>query len=111
MRLLTFINKNLIDKLFTSVRNILYCTFILAVGKHIHDHPPAFLAENQFVSYIGLPIIGFGLFLFLLHLADGINEISKLNYNFWLKMILCFIHVYLTVVLLIVVWFYRVNIS
>lgn len=106
-----FIDSNLIEKLFANIRNVLYCTFILAVGSYTHDHPPDFLSGTQLDPYFGYPLIAIGLFLFLLHLVDGLNQILKIKYNSLIKSFLCLIHVVLTGWLVIVVLLFRIKLS
>lgn len=106
-----FIDNNLIEKLFANIRNVLYCSFILAVGLYTHDYPPDFLSGTSLDPYFGYPLIAIGLFLFLLHLVDGLNQILKIKYNSLLKSFLCLIHIVLTGWLVIVVLLFRMKLT
>lgn len=104
-----FLDSNLIGKLFVHIRNVFYCSLILAVGSYTHDHPPDFLRGTPLDPYWGFPLIAIGLFLFLLNLADSLNQILKIKYNSLVKMFLFLIHVVVTGWLVMVVWFFRMK--
>ena len=76
-----FLDSSLIGSLFTHIRNVFYCSFILAIGSYFHDHPPDFLLETPYASYLGYPLITIGLCLFMVNLLNSITNIKKLQYN------------------------------
>ena len=104
-----FLDSNLIEKLFVYLRNVFYCSLILAVGSYTHDHPPDFLRGTPLDRYFGYPLIVFGLVLFLLNLVNAFNHIRKIKYNSLVKTLLFLIHVFVTGWLAIVVWFFRMK--
>ncbi len=104
-----FIDSNLIEKMFVYIRNIFYCSLILAVGSYTHDHPPDFLRGTPLDRYWGYPLIAIGLFLFLLNLVDSLNQILNIKYNSIIKIFVFSIHVVLTGWLVMVVWFFRMK--
>jgi hypothetical protein len=104
-----FLDSNLLEKLFVHIRNVFYCSLILAVGTYTHDHPPDFLRGTPLDPYFGYPLIAIGLFLFLLNLVDSLNQILKIEYNSLAKIFLILIHVVLTGWLAMVMWFFRIK--
>ncbi len=104
-----FRDSNLIERTFVNIRNVLYCSLILAVGSYTHDHPPDFLRGTPLDSYSGYPLIAIGIFLFLLNLVDSLNHILKLKSNSFVKIFVFSIHVVLTGWLAMVVWFFRMK--
>ena len=104
-----FLDSNLVEKVFGHVRNVFYCSLILAVGSYTHDYPPDFLRGTPFDPYWGYPLIGIGLFLLLLNLVDSLNQILKSNYHFLLKILVFSIHIVVTGWLAMVVWFFRMR--
>ena len=104
-----FLDSKLIEKLFVHIRNVFYCSLILAVGSYTHDHPPDFLYGTPLDPYFGYPLIAIGLFLFLLNLVDSLNQILKIKYNSLAKIFLFLIHVVLTGWLAMVMWFFRMK--
>lgn len=104
-----FFDSNVLEKLFVSIRNVFYCSLILAVGSYTHDHPPGFLRGTRLDPYWGYPLIGIGLFLFLLNLVNSLNQILKLKYNSFVKIFLFLIHIVLTGWLVVVVWYFRMK--
>lgn len=104
-----FHDSNLIEKMFVNIRNVLYCSLILAVGSYTHDHPPDFLRGTPLDPYWGYPLIAIGIFLFLLNLVDSLNQILKLKYNSFVKIFVFSIHVVLTGWLAMVVFFFRMK--
>ena len=104
-----FLDSKLIEKLFVYIRNVFYCSLILAVGSYTHDHPPDFLRGTPLDPYFGYPLIGIGLFLFLLNLVDSLNQMLKIKYNSLAKIFLFLIHVVLTGWLAMVMWFFRMK--
>jgi hypothetical protein len=104
-----FLDSDLVEKVFAHVRNVFYCSLILAVGLYTHDHPPDFLLGTSFDPYWGYPLIGIGFFLFLLNLVDSLNRIPKSNYPSLVKIFVFSIHVVVTGWLAIVVLFFRMK--
>lgn len=102
-------DSNQIEKVFAHIRNIFYCSLILAVGLYTHDHPPGFLRGTPFDPYWGYPLIAIGIFLLLLNLADSLNQILKSDYHFAVKISVFSIHVVATGWLAMVVGFFRVK--
>ena len=104
-----FLDSDLLEKLFVHVRNVFYCSLILAVGLYTHDHPPGFLLGTSFDPYWGYPLIGIGFFLFVLNLVDGLNRILKSNYPSLVKIFVFSIHVVLTSWLVMAMWSFRMK--
>ena len=104
-----FLDSNVIEKLFVSIRNVFYCSLILAVGSYTHDHPPEFLQGTRLDPYWGYPLIAIGLFLFLLNLVDSVNQLVKMKYNSFAKIFLLLIHIVLTGWLVVIVWYFRMK--
>ena len=104
-----FFDSNLLEKLWAQIRNLFYCSLILAVGSYTHDHPPGFLRGTPLDPYWGYPLIAIGLFLFLLNLVDSLNQVLKINYNAWVKTLLIAIHGVLTSWLVMVMFFFRMR--
>ena len=98
-----------LDGLFAYIRNILYCSLILAVGSYTHKSPPEFLRELPLAPYLGYPMIVGGIVLFLLNLAFGLNRIFKLKVHVFVKSLLVLAIVYLTSWLVMVIWFFRIR--
>ena len=96
MWLKIFRDSNLIEKMFVNIRNVLYCSLILAVGSYTHNHPPDFLRGTPLDPYWGYPLIAIGIFLFLLNLVDSLNQILTIKYNSFVKIFVFSIHVVLT---------------
>jgi hypothetical protein len=104
-----FFDSNLVASLFLHIKNVFYCSFILAIGSYIHDYPPDFLPETPYASYLGYPLITIGLCLFMVNLLDSINHIKKLQYNMFVKIFLSLIHIILTGWLATVAWVFRMR--
>jgi len=104
-----FFDTKLLETLWAQIRNVFYCSLILAVGSYTHDHPPDFLLGTPLDPYWGYPLIAIALFLFLLNLADGLNQVLKINYNALVKTFLILIHGVLTSWLVMVMWFFRIR--
>lgn len=104
-----FLDSNLIGKMFVYIRNVFYCSLILAVGSYTHDHPPDFLRGTPLDPYWGYPLIAIGIFMFLLNLVDSLNQILKIKYNSFVKIFVFSIHVVLTGWLAMVVWVFRMK--
>ena len=85
-----FLDSSLIGSLFSHIRNVFYCSLILAIGSYIHAHPPGFLLETPYASYWGYPLITIGLYLFVVNLLDSINHIQRLQYNMFVKISVIF---------------------
>ncbi len=109
MWLKIFRDSNLIEKMFVNIRNVLYCSLILAVGSYTHNHPPDFLRGTPLDPYWGYPLIAIGIFLFLLNLVDSLNQILTIKYNSFVKIFVFSIHVVLTGWLAMVVFFFRMK--
>ena len=103
------LDSNLLERFFAHIRNVFYCSLILAVGSHTHDHLPEFLRGTSLSQYWGYPLIGIGLMLFLMNLVDGLSQVLKTRYNLFVKVLLSLIVIVLTCWLVLVVWFFRVK--
>ncbi len=104
-----FFDANLLERLWAQIRNVFYCSLILAVGSYTHVNPPGFLRGTALDPYWGYPLIAIGLFLFLLNLLDVLNQVLKINYNAWVKTLLIAIHGVLTSWLVLVMFFFRIR--
>ena len=104
-----FFDTNLLEKLWAQIRNIFYCSLILAIGSYTHVNPPGFLRGTPLDPYWGYPLIAIALFLFLLNLVDALNQVLKINYNAWVKTLLIAIHGVLTSWLVMVMFFFRMR--
>ena len=98
-----------LEGVFAYVRNVFYCSLVLAVGSYTHKHPPDFLRGIPLDHYLGYPVIAVGFLLFLLNLAYGLNQILKLKYNSWIKAFLFLVSIYITGWFVMVVWLFRVK--
>ena len=98
-----------LERIFVYVRNVLYCSLILAVGSYTHKNPPAFLQRLPGDPYWGYPLIAFGILLFSLNLAVILNEIWKLKAHSLIKTLLVLLSVYLTSWLVAVIWLFRIR--
>ena len=104
-----FLDSSVIRTIFEHIRNIFYCSLILAVGFYTHDHPPAFFDGSRFDGYWGYPLIGVGLFLFLLNLADSVILIMKSKFSLWFRLVGSLFTIFATTWLVIVVGLFRVR--
>ena len=104
-----FSDSTWLDGLFSYIRNILYCSLILAVGSYTHKNPPEFLRVLPLDPYWGYPLIAAGILLFVFNLASGLNQIVTLKVHALVKSLLVLASVYLTSWLVIVIWFFRIR--
>jgi hypothetical protein len=104
-----FVDSSVINRLFLHIRNVFYCSLVVAVGSYIHDSPPDFLPETPYTSYLGYPLIIIGLFLFIVNLLDGINHIMKHQYGLFVKIFLILINLILTGWLATMAWVFRIQ--
>ncbi len=72
---------NRLDPLFLHVRNWVLCAFILAAGDYAAELPPDNSWLTLLAKYGGWFVIGMGMLLMLLNLADGYHRLSKLKHH------------------------------
>lgn len=78
----TALEGGLSKAIFDHLRNLLMCTFLLAIGTTEFTHH-----QNPFFDFIpthfsGMGIIGIAFILIGLNIYDGIRQISKSKYHF-----------------------------
>lgn len=104
-----FLDSGIIRTIFEHIRNIFYCSLILAVGLYTHDHPPVILDSPRFAGYWGYPLIGVGIFLFLLNLADSVVLIMKSKFGLAFRLFAALFTIFGTAWLVMVVGLFRVR--
>ena len=104
-----FFDSSLVGRLFLHIRNILYCSLILAIGSYVHENPPDLLSETLYASYLGYPLIIIGLFLFMVNLLDSINHIMNHQCSMFVKIFLILINIVLTGCLATMAWLFRMR--
>ncbi len=103
-----FLDSKIVRTIFEHIRNTFYCSLILAVGLYTHDNPPSFFANSRFDGW-GYPLIGVGLFLFLLNLADSVLLIMKSKFGLGFRVLAALFTIFGTAWLVMVVGLFRVR--
>ncbi len=89
----TALDNNLSKAVFDHLRNILFCSFLLAIGLlEVKNNTGIFFDKIQ-MNYSGISFVGLALLLFCLNLYDGIRKISKFKYHLGLTIILIIFYV------------------
>ena len=104
-----FFDMGVVNAIFIHVRNIVYCALILAAGSYVHSHPADWFIGTTIVEFLGYPIIGIGILLMLLNLADGIYRISKLKHHIVLEILLVLVYITLSLRLMVIMWEFRMQ--
>ena len=77
----TALDNNLSKAIFDHLRNILFCSFLLAIGlMEVKSNTGIFFDKIQ-MNYSGVGFVGVSFVLFCLNLYDGIRKISKFKYH------------------------------
>ena len=95
-----FLEKGTVNSIFIHIRNLVYCGCILAAGSFANANPPEWMLGTALAQYSGWVLIGLGILLVLLNLADGLYRLSKLKHSLILTII--FFVIYLAVSITIV---------
>ena len=92
----TALDNNLSKAIFDHLRNVLFCSFLLAIGLvGVKNNTGIFFDKIQ-MNYSGIGFVGLSFILFCLNLYDGIRQISKLKYHFFLTIFLIVFYVVFT---------------
>ena len=89
----TALDNNLSKAIFDHLRNILICSFLLAIGiVEVKNNTGIFFDKIQ-MNYSGIVFVGVSFLLFCLNLYDGIRKISKFKYHIGITIILIIFYV------------------
>ena len=103
------IEKGTVNFIFQHIRNIMYCALIIAAGSYVHANPASFLLKTSLVNFSGWFIIGLGILLMVLNLADGIYRLSKYKNHILLDIVLTLIYILITIRLVVIVAEFRAH--
>ncbi len=103
------IKDGVVNSIFIHVRNLVYCGLILSAGSFVHSNPPDWLFSTGIDEYSGWVIIGLGVILMLLNMADGLYHLSKLKYNFILYFILVALYLLISIRFVLIMWDFRMK--
>jgi hypothetical protein len=103
------VDKGGLNAVFLHLRNLFYCSLIIAAGAYAHANPPEW-ARNIYADEIfGYPIIGIGAFLLLLNIADGIYKLSKLKHRVSFYILITLFYMLFAVRLVIIMTEFRMR--
>jgi hypothetical protein len=103
------VDKGGLNAVFTHLRNLFYCSLIIAAGAYAHSSPPEWLKGIYTEKIFGYPIIAVGVFLMFLNLADGIYKISKLKHPVLLSILITLFYLFLAVRLVEIMVLFRMR--
>ena len=98
-----------VNSIFIHVRNLVYCGLVLSAGSYVHSNPPNWFISTGIDEYSGWVIIGLGIILMLLNMADGLYRLSKLRYHFLLYIILVALYLLISVRFVLIMWDFRMR--
>ncbi len=98
-----------VKSIFDHLRNLFYCTLILAAGFFVNNKPPDWIAGTSLAPVSGYVAIGTGILLILLVFSDGIYKLSKLKHPFILSFLLVAFYVLVTVRLTLILLEFRMG--
>ena len=104
-----FFEKGRVKTIFDHLRNLFYCSLIIAAGSYVHANPPEWAQRISVSEVFGYPIIAVGVLLMLLNLADGIYKLSKLEHPVLLSMLTTLFYLVLAVRLVEIMIIFRMR--
>jgi len=81
---LKLLDEGMVKSIFDHIRNLFYCTLILAAGFFVNANPPDWLTETSLSQISGYMIIGIAIMLMLLLFVDVMYKLSKLKHHVFL---------------------------
>ncbi len=103
------IDNGLSKAIFDHLRNLLICTFILAIGTTEIREQSSTIFTFFDSQYSGTGVIGVSILLMMLNVYDGIRKISNSKYHVVLSIGLVMLYLYLTVRVIEMAWNFRVT--
>ena len=103
------LEKDTVKSIFDHIRNMFYCTLILAAGFYVNLHPPDWVAGSFLAPITGYGAIGTGILLMLLVFSDGIYKISKLDHPVFLSLLLIAFYLLIMVRLALILLEFRMG--
>jgi hypothetical protein len=103
------VDKGRLDAVFLHLRNLFYCSLIIAAGAYAHANPPEWVRNIYANEIFGYPIIAIGAFLLLLNLAGGIYKLSKLKNRVSFYILITTFYLMLAVRLVIIMTEFRMR--
>ena len=94
--------------IFDHIRNLLICTFILAIGTNQLQEKNELIFSVSQGKYVGIGVIAFSIILILINSWDGIRVINNAKFNLLITLLLIFLYLFIVVKVLLVGWDFRI---
>jgi len=104
-----FYDDALINEIFLYLRNLLYCSIVLAAGAHVHRTPPDLILDTIFRPYWGYDLIAIGIFLLVLSMINSIIKLEKMEFSRLTKIVFIIFHFILSIRIVMVVLYFRMQ--
>lgn len=95
-------------EIFDHIRNLLICTFILAIGTNQLQEKNEIIFSVSQGKYVGFAVIAISIILIIINTWDGIRVIFNTKLNFPMTCLLIFLYLIIVVKVLLVGWDFRV---
>lgn len=89
----TALDNDLSKAIFDHLRNVLFCSFLLAIGLVEVQNKTGIFFDKVPLNYSGIGFVGLSFVLLCLNLYDGVRKIAKLKYHLGLSIILIIFYV------------------
>lgn len=94
--------------IFDHIRNLLICTFILAIGTNQLQEKNEIIFSVSQGKYVGLGVIAISIILILINSWDGVRVINNAKFNLFITLLLIFLYLFIVVKVLLVGWDFRI---
>ena len=102
------IDRGLAKNVFDHIRNLLICTFLLAVGTTEYREHTSRVFGFFNSEYSGTGVIGISILLIFLNFYDGIRKIFRTKFHIIFSILFTVIYVFISIRLVEMAWNYRV---
>lgn len=106
------VNKKLEDGftkvIFDHIRNVLICTFLLAIGTSQLKEPDEMFFSLTQGKNAGVGIIAISFILFVINTYDGVRAIHKTKFHSVISVLLIFLYLFFSIKLMEMGWDFRI---
>jgi hypothetical protein len=103
-----FLNTGVIGIIFVYFRNLALCSLMLAAGSYAIGNQPDWVVNIPADKYWGYILIGIGILLTFLNLADGLNKLFKLKFHLLINIIVSISYVVVSLRIVMMFWHFRI---